>query len=74
MYILFIVKRNRVRMKEIVKILMERDEISKEEATAMVKQARASIFKCLDRNDQEGAESVLMEQLGLENDYLFNIL
>jgi hypothetical protein len=58
-------------MKKIIKILMQRDGISEEEARALIKETRDEIMM-LD-NPLE-ADNVLMEYLGLEPDYLFDIL
>ena len=58
-------------MNKIIKILMQRDGISEEEARALVKETRDEIMM-LD-NPLE-ADNVLMEYLGLEPDYLFDIL
>ena len=58
-------------MKEVIKILMEHDGISEEEARVLVKETRDEIMM-LD-NPME-ADNVLMEYLGLEPDYLFYIL
>ena len=58
-------------MKKIIKILMERDGISEEEARALINETRDEIMM-LD-NPLE-ADTVLMEYLGLEPDYLFDIL
>ena len=58
-------------MNKVVKILMQRDGISEEEARALIKETRDEIMM-LD-NPLE-ADNVLMEYLGLEPDYLFDIL
>jgi hypothetical protein len=58
-------------MNKIVKILMERDGIDEEEARSLIKETRDEIMM-LD-NPLE-ADTVLMEYLGLEPDYMFDIL
>lgn len=58
-------------MNKIIKILMQRDGISEEEARSLVKETRDEIMM-LD-NPME-ADNVLMEYLGLEPDYIFDIL
>lgn len=58
-------------MKDIIRILVERDGISEEEARALINETRDEIMM-LD-NPLE-ADVVLMEYLGLEPDYLFDIL
>jgi hypothetical protein len=57
-------------MKKIIKILMQRDGISEEEARALIKETRDEIMM-LD-NPLE-ADNILMEYLGLEPDYIFDI-
>ena len=58
-------------MNKIVEILMERDGINEEEARSLIKETRDEIMM-LD-NPLE-ADTVLMEFLGLEPDYMFDIL
>jgi hypothetical protein len=58
-------------MKEVIKILMERDGISEEEARALINETRDEIMM-LDNTLE--ANTVLMEYLGLEPDYMFEIL
>ena len=58
-------------MNKIVKILMERDGIDEEEARSLIKETRDEIMM-LD-NPLE-ADTVLMEYLGLEPDYMFDVL
>ena len=58
-------------MNKIVKILMERDGINEEEARSLIKETRDEIMM-LD-NPLE-ADTILMEYLGLEPDYIFDIL
>ena len=58
-------------MNKIVKILMERDGIDEEEARSLIKETRDEIMM-LDNPFE--ADTVLMEYLGLEPDYMFDIL
>ncbi len=58
-------------MDKIIKILMERDGITEDEARSLINETRDEIMM-LD-NPME-ADNVLMEYLGLEPDYLFYIL
>lgn len=57
-------------MEEIIKILMERDGISEEEARTLINETRDEIMML---DDPCKAEEVFMEYLGLEPDYLCNI-
>jgi hypothetical protein len=58
-------------MNRVVKILMNRDDMSQEHAERLVKETRDEIMM-LD-NPLE-ADDVLMEYLGLEPDYLFDLM
>ena len=58
-------------MKEVIKILMERDGISEEEARTLVKETRDEIMML---DDPCNADEVIMDYLNLEPDYLFDIL
>lgn len=58
-------------MKEIITILMQRDGISEEDARVLVKETRDEIMML---NNPLEADTVLMEYLGLEPDYMCEIL
>jgi hypothetical protein len=58
-------------MNKIIKILMERDGMSEDEARDMFNETRDEIMM-LD-NPME-ADNILMEYLGLEPDYLFDLI
>lgn len=49
-------------------VIMRRDNMSSEEADELIKEAREAI------NDGEDPEEVLAEMLGLEPDYIFDLL
>lgn len=55
-------------MNRVVKILMNRDGMSEEEAKALVKDCREMIY------EGEDPEDVLQYELGLEPDYIFDII
>ncbi len=61
-------------MKEIVAILMRRDGLSKEEAIAAVKDTMTSVRECIEEGDFEAAEDIFTSELGLEPDYLINVI
>lgn len=62
-------------LKEIVEILMRRDEISKEEAIARVKECRRRLQEeAVESGDYELAEEIIAEELGLEPDYMIALL
>ena len=54
-------------MNKVVKILMERDGLTRQEATEQVKEAKEIML-----NEQD--DSVIEELLGLEPDYIFDVL
>lgn len=56
-------------MKEIISILMERDEMTYEEARAAYLECRQEILE-----SPEEAEYILADLLGLELDYIFNFI
>lgn len=51
----------------IIEILMERDEVSREEAINLIVQTREEMFV-------SGDDGILMDNLGLELDYLIDVL
>ena len=53
----------------IVRTLVERDGISEQEAEQMVREARERVLE-----DGEDPEEVLLEEFGLEPDYLEDLL
>lgn len=54
-------------MSDLIKVLMDRDEMEKTEAVSMVSEMRERIL------DGEDPEEVLLE-MGLESDYVFDII
>lgn len=56
----------------VVKILMGRDGVSLEDAIESVEACRDAIWEA--EESCEDVEEVIMEQLGLEPDYLFDII
>ena len=60
---------------KIIAILMERDELTEEEAREQVEDAVDAINDILENGGSyEEAEDVLLEDLGLEMDYIFDLL
>lgn len=57
-------------MNRVVKILMERDGITREEAEQLIKETREEILEGSPRE----ADEVMAENLGLEPDYIMDIL
>ena len=60
-------------MNKVVEILMRRDGDSKQEATERVKQTRDELLQ-LGTGSFEDGQDIIEYNLGLEPDYLFDIL
>lgn len=58
-------------MNRVVEILMKRDDLSQEHAERLVKETQDEIMMLYNPLD---ADEVLMDYLGLEPDYLFDVL
>ena len=61
--------RNRV-----VRILMHRDGITEEEAVSMVEATASEIYDAIKGTSCVEPEEIMMNELGLEPDYIFDIL
>lgn len=62
-------------MKDIVTTLMERDNITKQEAESLVDDVISHIEEAMDDDvSEETLEEILMDDLRLEPDYLFELL
>ena len=59
-------------MKEIISILMTRDGISKDDAIKAIEECRRMMLDAIECGDDP--EEVLIDYLGLEPDYMFEIL
>ena len=57
-------------MNKVVKILMERDGMTKNEAEELIDKTREEILAA----DPFEAEDIIIDMLGLEMDYIFDIL
>lgn len=57
-------------MSEVIRILMERDGMTREEAQETLDEVREMISEA----DPWEAEDILADELGLELDYIFDIL
>jgi hypothetical protein len=55
-------------MKSLKETIMRRDELTSEEADAMIEEAKAQVL------EGEDPEEVLMNDFGLEPDYVFDLL
>lgn len=60
--------------KQVVRILMRRDRMSQSDAEALVEETLGMIGDSLECGDVDEAEEIWMSELGLEVDYLLNII
>lgn len=61
--------------KELVKLIAKRDGISENEAYEICEQCRCDILHAIDKNcGIEEVEDILMDWLGLEPDYLMDLM
>lgn len=49
---------------------MKRDKMTRNDAKALVDEVYEEINYCLEQGDYDGAEDLVMDELGLEPDYL----
>lgn len=61
-------------MNRVVKILMQRDNMTEQEAINVVNQARTEIYSAAEDGCYDEAEDIMYSLLGLEMDYLMDIL
>ena len=59
-------------MSKVAEILCRRDGISVEEAECQVSEVREAILNC--NGNYSEAEEIMLNELGLEMDYIFDIL
>lgn len=59
-------------MKRIIEILMKRDGNTEKEAKARLEEVKDMLVEC--NYDADETEKIMMEQLGLEMDYIEDIL
>ena len=61
-------------MSRLVKVLMNRDGVTKDEAERMVNEVREEILEAVYDGDYNEAEDIMLSELGLEMDYIYDIL
>ena len=61
-------------MEEIIRILMNRDGVSYEEAKEMYEDTKSELMDALDGTSCLSPDEVLEGELGLEIDYIFNFI
>ena len=62
------------KLNRVVAILMSRDGMTQEEAEHLVNQVRREINEVAEEGDYDAAEDIMYSELGLEMDYIFDIL
>ena len=61
-------------MSELQAVLMDRDEMTEDEAAAAIREARAAMMDSLECGDLESAYYTLESEFGLEPDYLLDLI
>ncbi|MFH5883679.1 hypothetical protein ACG2F4_05160 [Halalkalibaculum sp. DA3122] len=61
-------------MKSIKEVLVSRDDMSEEEAEALISEATEQFHRYLDQGDLESAYYICEEYFGLEPDYLTQLI
>ena len=61
-------------MEKIIRILMRRDEMTRNEAEELVKDTMREVRSAIEAGDYNLAEDLFMGDLGLEPDYLLYVL
>ncbi len=61
-------------MKKISLMLMKRDGLSWEEAKSLVIETRLMIMRAVQAGDYDEAENILLDELGLEPDYILDFI
>lgn len=61
-------------MSDLVKVLMDRDGMTRQEAEELVEQTREEVFASFDDEDGMDPEEIIANNLGLEPDYIFDLI
>lgn len=61
-------------MERVVKLIMKRDGLSYEDAKAEVSNTVDEMYEALESGDSDQVEEILMDNLGLEPDYIPQLL
>lgn len=59
---------------KVVQILMERDGMSESDARELINEVQEMMFEAIDAGSYVEAEEIFQDELGLEPDYIFNII
>ena len=61
-------------MNRIIEVLMNRDGMTKEEATDLYKSVKPDIMDAIANGDSDLVEDLMAEEFGLEPDYILDLL
>jgi len=61
-------------MTELKQVIMQRDDLTSEEADNLIAEAKTALIGYLDNNDLTSADEICEEYFGLEPDYIFDLL
>ena len=61
-------------MNQVIKMLIERDNMTDEEAESQVKEVQELLEEALSFGSYTEAEDILADELGLEMDYIFDLI
>ncbi len=61
-------------MNKVVEILMKRDDMTEQEATKEVTSVAEEVEDCIAAGNYDAVADILMNGLGVEEDYIFDIL
>lgn len=61
-------------MERIIKILMDRDDMSRKEAIELINDVKEMMQEAIEDGSYIEAEEIFEDELGLEPDYIFDIL
>ena len=59
---------------KIIRMIMKRDELTHDEAAEIVNEARDAILKAATNDDYNEAENIMYDELGLEMDYILDLI
>lgn len=62
------------KLTDLQKLLMRRDGLTAEEADELIDEAREVFMQCVEDGDLVGGMSVCQDYLGVEDDYIFEIM
>jgi len=61
-------------MNQVIKVLMERDDMTRSEAEERVAEVRELLEDAVNAGSYIQAENILADELGLEIDYIFDLI